>query len=441
MPMFKRFLIYFPYLVFISICLYFIVTTSFYVRYWVDDFCSAVFLRNNGFVGAQIGWWKSWTGRYSAVFFTDLFESMGPWVVRILPLVLFSLLVLTSRVIFFKSIIFSVVFILLVLINAPNIIQSFYWQTGSLNYTIPFVFLNAFLSLLILRENKRRFLLGFILLFIASGFSEAFALSLLVFIFLVIASLYILKLDGLKSRLKFAISGFLGVLVSLFLMSLSPGNDARSLTVTKPESLVFVVKSSVLATKWYLLRMASLKPFLYSLLIIFASTLFFAKKMKIDPKKTVLILVFALANIVFSTMAVIFSGYYSMSIIPPERTLFIVFYFVLFSFYVISLSLFGLFNYYFSSDFIKKKIFVLILFLNFFAIFFLTRSVFSHWLSVRSEIANYAVSWDREVKNLPEIKNIKPVGGLDSFTDNKGWVSSCVAAYYGFEKLKIVDAK
>ena len=441
MPMFKRFLIYFPYLVFISICLYFIVTTSFYVRYWVDDFCSAVFLRNNGFIGAQIGWWKSWTGRYSAVFFTDLFESMGPWVVRILPLVLFSLLVLTSRVIFFKSIIFSVVFILLVLINAPNIIQSFYWQTGSLNYTIPFVFLNAFLSLLILRENKRRFLLGFILLFIASGFSEAFALSLLVFIFLVIASLYILKLDGLKSRLKFAISGFLGVLVSLFLMSLSPGNDARSLTVTKPESLVFVVKSSVLATKWYILRMASLKPFLYSLLIIFASTLFFAKKMKIDPKKTVLILVFALANIVFSTMAVIFSGYYSMSIIPPERTLFIIFYFVLFSFYVISLSLFGLFNYYFSSDFIKKKVFVLILFLNFFAIFFLTRSVFSHWLSVRSEIANYAVSWDREVKNLPEIKNIKPVGGLDSFTDNKGWVSSCIVAYYGFEKLKIVDAK
>lgn len=170
MPMFKRFLIYFTYLVFISICLYFIITTSFYVRYWVDDFCSAVFLRNNGFIGAQIGWWKSWTGRYSAVFFTDLFESMGPWVVRILPLVLFSLLVLTSRVIFFKSIIFSVVFILLVLINAPNIIQSFYWQTGSLNYTIPFVFLNAFLSLLILRENKRRFLLGFILLFIASGF-------------------------------------------------------------------------------------------------------------------------------------------------------------------------------------------------------------------------------------------------------------------------------
>ena len=49
----------------------------------------------------------------------------------------------------------------------------------------------------------------------------------------------------------------------------------------------------------------------------------------------------------------------------------------------------------------------------------------------------YALTWDVAEKELPLLKNINPVGGLDSFTDNGGWVASCVASYYNFSDVKL----
>lgn len=190
--MVKKVFIYLPYILLVSLGFYFIFTTSPNVRYWADDFCSATFLRDNGFWGAQVGWWKSWTGRYSAVFFTDIFELIGPWVVRFLPILLLALLIISARKIFFGNIIFASLFVILVLINSPNIIQSFYWQTGSLNYTIPFIFMNFFLGILISKRKKLSIPLSFFLMFVAGGFSEAFALSAAVLLTFIILALFLI---------------------------------------------------------------------------------------------------------------------------------------------------------------------------------------------------------------------------------------------------------
>ncbi len=435
--MIKKVLVYLPYLILIFTGLYFIFTTSPFVRYWVDDFCSAAFLKENGFWGAQIGWWNSWTGRYSAVFLTDVFETIGPWVVRILPPILLALLIVSVKKIFFGKFIFASLFAILMLINSPNIIQSFYWQTGSLNYTIPFVFLFFFLSWFFIKNEKKKVFLSFLLMFIAGGFSEAFALAGVVLILFLILSLFLINSKDKKKYLAVALAGFLGILTSLVLMSFAPGNTARGLSVTKPENLEFVVKSTLLGTKWFLLRMFSIRSFLYSLLLIFLAVFTFGGKLKVSPKKSLLVAILLFFSMIFTTIAVVGSGFYSMSIIPPERTLFIATTTLLLEFYAGCVFACNLFK---NTKLAGHKLtveFAVIISLIFSIL--LTKSTYEHWSSVRSEIKTYASAWDKEVKNLPVIHNIKPVGELDSFTDNKGWVSSCLAGYYGLESVKIVE--
>lgn len=410
---------------------YLIVSTSLYVRYWVDDFCSAAFLKDNGFWGAQIGWWKSWTGRYSAVFFTSLFELFGSWVVRFLPIFLFLLLVFTFYLIF-KNFLTSALFVLLVFINSPNIIQSFYWQTGSLNYTAEFIFLNLFLVFLFTRK-RTNIVFPFLFTFIAGGFSEAFALGSIPPLLCVGVTLYVFYRRRGNEKLKVWFAGLLGILSSLVLMSFSPGNEVRSEFVTRPESFSFVVRSTLLATKWYLLRMFSIDTFVYSLFVAFLNIFLFFRKVNFGLRYGLFSSLIFLIGGILSVMLVIFTGFYTMSILPPERTLFLAVTLFLYSFFASSFFIVGVVNKFFNSKI--KIILNLALFLNLFFSLILFFDFYPHWVKIRKEIRDYAIVWDVEVKNLPEIGNIKPVGGLDSFTDNKGWVSSCIAKYYGFNKV------
>ena len=138
------------------------------------------------------------------------------------------------------------------------------------------------------------------------------------------------------------------------------------------------------------------------------------------------------------TAAVISSGYYSMSIIPPERTLSIIFYGALVLMFIFFYVLCMLLNKFLKGK-LWNKILTLVVILNLVSTVLLGKSIILHWSGVKNEISSYANSWDVEVKNLPEIHNIKPVGELDSFTDNKGWVSSCISGYYGLENVTIIE--
>ncbi len=434
--MLKRLLFVLSILALLVTAVYFIVTTVPSVRYWADDFCSATLLRNNGYLNSQIMWWKSWTGRYSYIAFLDLFELMGPWVVRILPLILLTFLVVTLAL--FSNFLLATLFIVLTLINSPNIIQSFYWQTGSLNYTIPFVFFNLFISLLFLAKTKRVFFIAPILTFIAGGFSESFALAQGVLLFFMLLMIMVINPKDKIQKIKITIAGIAGTVFSLIIMSLAPGNAARAMTVTQPESLIFVLKSIILGTKWYLLRMLTIKPFVYSLAVLAFSVFFFSKKYALSLKRALIIMALSGLAAIFTTAAVIGAGFYSMSITPPERTMFIVVYMIFICFLAFSFCVKILLNSYLPAK-VKNWFLWGVVIANLIATFFLIKSTLIHWSGVRSEIVTYAGEWDREEKNIPIIKNIKPVGELDSFTDNKGWVTGCITAYYGFDKILIKE--
>ena len=125
-------------------------------------------------------------------------------------------------------------------------------------------------------------------------------------------------------------------------MLLAPGNAVRALSVNHPDSLKFVIVSTFYSTKWYLERMLLIKPFIYSLVLLFTALLVLVKHTGLKIRDSLLLGAVSILAPVLVTTAVIGAGYYSMAIIPPERTLFIAVYtmlvcFVPFSFALISL--------------------------------------------------------------------------------------------------------
>ena len=155
----------------------------------------------------------------------------------------------------------------------------------------------------------------------------------------------------------------------------------------------------------------------------------------------------ATLSAILSSAAVIFSGYYAMSITPPERTMFIVIYSIFVSFFVFCFS---------GSILLLKNLTVkrtewliwVATVLGILASFLLIKSTITHWTGIRGQLADYARQWDQEEKvlmavsrenEIATIKNIKPVGELDGFVENKGWVTSCVSGYYQIKNIKIEE--
>jgi hypothetical protein len=449
----RRLLFLLPILTLLSVGIYFILTTTPLVRYWADDFCSAIPLRNAGYWGAQVNWWMSWTGRYSYIAFLDIFELLGPWAAKILPILIALGATLALIPAFFFEAVLAPLFVILVLINAPNLIQSFYWQVGSLNYAFEFIFFNLFISLLIWPKKKFAYISAFLLPLIAGGFSETIALAQIVLFAVILLIVVVSDLTDKKLRLKLTIIGLIGAIASVGIMSLSPGNAARASLVDRPESFAFVIKSTFYGTKWYLQRMFMIPTFVVSL-VLSAMAIFVTverkwkmfKKLFFGTRRILLIMLLSALSAIFSTGAVIFSGYYAMAYTPPERAMFIAIYMIFISFFIFCFagSILVLKK---VSDKLKKYLIWITLIISFASSIFLVKSTISNWGNIRQELVTYSRDWDLEESVLIEasgsedrkaiIKNIKPVGSLDGFVENHGWVLGCVKEYYKLQEIRL----
>ena len=422
MKQFKNPFILIPTLILFGIVSYYVFTTSSYVRFWADDFCSSVFLRNNGYWQSQILWWKSWTGRYSYIAFVDLVFMGGLAAMKILPSILFVsfLLPLVFLIGFVPSALFSVIFLL----NSPNIIQTFYWTTGSLNYFAPFVFLNFYLLILFQPFVKYSSILSFVLLFVSTGFSEAFGVANLLFL------VFLLFVLPKKNNKRLISIGLVATILSLGMMYLSPGNAVRSSLVSHPSSLLNLVVDTFKYSKWYLIHLLHIKSFVISVMVIISGAFIYlesGKKYFNNPKR-VLFLSFTFIFLV--TLTVVGLTYQAMNWEPPERVMSIVTNFIILATVIMSVSIFQLVHK-LLPKMLPKLIFLI-------SLIFLTYQLNYDWTKVKLEISDYAQKWDKveqvliDSKNSDEVKvpNIKMIGKLDGFTDNKGWIMGCIKAYY-----------
>lgn len=418
----KNKLVYLASLILFLVSGYYIVTTSSSVRFWADDFCSSNLLNSTGFWKVQSVWFNGWTGRYSATFLTSFFELFGMQIVNILPIILFALFLLSLLFIFGLPI--SLLLSILFLLNSPNIIQSFYWMTGSLNYFAPFIFLNFYLALFFRKGKKYTNTIAFVLMFIAVGFSESFGVASMFFL------IYLYLVMPKIVNKKIVLVGFFATVLSLGLMYLAPGNAVRSSTVTHPDGLVDLLTKTFVYSKWYLMHLLYIKEFVISILTIIVGTFVFSKKDQKyfeNPKKTIL---YSILFAVGITFAVVGLTYQAMNWEPPMRVMTIVNYMIIYSVIVASIALNQLFSKCIPMLLSKLVFIVLIVMMMF--------QVSTQWRSVYVELKTYANGWDvieaklidtkdSSIVNVPELK---PVGKLDGFVENKGWVLGCIKGYY-----------
>jgi hypothetical protein len=123
-------------------------------RYIADDFCTASTLRRLGFLGSQVYWYQSWSGRYAYTFVVSLTQAVGPRLTPWLPsMVLLAWVVavayaalglLGPRSPWPIAVAVAAIHAFGTLEGSPSVYQSLYWQTGMITYTLPLVLAVAY---------------------------------------------------------------------------------------------------------------------------------------------------------------------------------------------------------------------------------------------------------------------------------------------------------
>jgi hypothetical protein len=161
-----------------------------------DDYCTAARINEIGFIKSQIAWYSHWTGRFSFSFLVGVAEMIGPAVVPFLPITALagwlSATVWSTYQIammarwpqpFLTSMVLAELLVFVTLESTPHVVQSLYWQSGMLTYTLPLILLTIYLGVLGRVLGLRRpveaaslpMFAAFVLTVIAGGFSEAYA--------------------------------------------------------------------------------------------------------------------------------------------------------------------------------------------------------------------------------------------------------------------------
>jgi hypothetical protein len=307
-------------------------------------------------------------------------------------------------------------------------------------------------------KNKSSLFLGlppFMLTVIGGGFAETFSIPQTIIIALLLIGSFAINFRQSLQVRKTLFWGLIGSIASILIMLLSPGLHSRQGTVVQADSLVFVIKSTLLGTKWFLQRIITIKTSIFSFAVLFSVVFHYVseyikrnrKKINVRPKDLAVSSVLSILAGILVTASVFGVSYYATSYLPRERTLFIVIYFIFFSFVVFSISISALFNILLSKK-ILASIYKFNLFVFFVFIILLFKSFYSHWGIIKFRMQDYASAWDfqegliykqKENGEDVEIKYLKPVGDIDGFVENEGWVSSCAASYYGVDKINITN--
>ena len=459
---------------------YYIFSTSTYVRFWADDFCTAFVLDKYGFLGAQKFSWLTWSGRFTYNFFIYLLMALGPFITKILPIVTFILLALSIWGVFHKltlaksktlSLVLSFVFVIVVFMNTPNIIQSLYWYSGSLAYTFPFIIINLFLSMVLwvnvkYLKNHRKLIIfiAFFILLIAGGFSETFVVSGIVFIVFFALINYLYEWDGKNEAKRIFLAGLAGLMISFLIVYFSPGTASRASTVDKPESLGWVISATYDSTKLFFIDLFDIKAFIYTFVLVFSSVwlikrmLSEKKRVELNYKKTINILALGVCLAIFTCASVYAASYFSMAYHPPERAMIIPIYIIIICLIIVSINICNILLKVGDSYLIHGNKFVVLagkfkniingIFILLFivSLILIGRDTQRQWSFIKNDLKTYADEWDiqkekiirqKDSGNAVKVKYIPPVGRVDGFRENKGWVAGCAAKYFGVDKFVI----
>jgi Family of unknown function (DUF6056) len=213
------------------------VTLAWKGRFISDDVCYAVQARDLGPIGLLKQQYFHWTGRFSFALLEGLVMQLSPTVARIIPIVILLTLSLglasiartTARLFGSAPLLLRdvsgglIAAACLVAVTADRF-QVFIWLTGSLTYSLPIALATCAIAAIISDTNVRwRWILGSVLVFIAAGCSDAFAVVQVI----ALGALVLVVDRRFRRRVSLLV---VVAFTALAAVGLAPGNATREAT-------------------------------------------------------------------------------------------------------------------------------------------------------------------------------------------------------------------
>jgi hypothetical protein len=281
-------------------------------RYASDDFCTASVAVNQGFLATQWYWYTTWSGRYTFTLLDTALELIGTWTPQVLPTLATVAWVAAGTWALlpgarhqrwpsplFTSFMVAELVSFASLTAAPNVGQSFYWQTGLLTYTLPLILATLFAGW-VLRQlvradghvSKWSMAASGVACFAIGGLSESSLMIQAVALILVLALGYAM----LRGPRRTALLGLLGpaLLGSIFaggVMLLAPGTHMRAAQEDDPQvslaRAVVAARASLSLAVWIVRRFEVLsRPTVVLILVICGQLGFVAWRRLSSPRGT-----------------------------------------------------------------------------------------------------------------------------------------------------------
>ena len=438
-----------------------------YTRLIADDFCSVYYAERFGLLRSIWYWRLNWSGRYSAFGMDWLLTRVIridnlPYVLPILLVAWFSLAsyaiyrVLHSEETKRQDVLFSgllgIVYLSVLFGLTPNIPQSFYWWNGMRSYTLPLIFLTAYLALFLILPPKKipiktqiiLSVLFFILLFTSGGMGETTVVFQIGLLVLLILSRWLLTFRlNWDIQLLALISGLLGSIAALVVIITAPGNSIRQ-EVMPPT----INPTQLLAISWegfsvFLIEIIQTPEKITLLIGSFLIAVWIGHYYKDRFEVVSWMIPVCLAGGLLLSFACFIPGAYGYSEPPPTRVIilpvFALSIIVMFSGFLTGIQLHNISS--------LPDLGIQILLLTSVSLLAYSSAIQTGDLyNKKNQYVSFADSWDkmdiqiRTAKNNQEESITLPFVNnwamLNTLTDNPNfWVNVCYSNYYGIDVL------
>ncbi len=333
----------FPPSLIITFCIY----LSSFNRMLGDDFCTVYFAKRLGLFRSVWYWYKNWHGGFSASSVDWLISIFGPKAFSVHTFLFLAVwLIITAVAVrqalrfrgyiaisVFAEVLLAVFVVFTTLILSPDINQSLFWWGGVRGYLSPLILFTLYVALYFWFVSSSPtgirlwfwVLISFCLTFVTGGFSETFTPAFVVLLGgMTVISLFFSKSSWRKASTIFLLAGFIGALLSLFVMVLAPGNSIRQAYFPASPGLFTILQVAFTSYLAFLWSIFSSPYTLSALLGTCLGSIWLGRRMKLaaDIPATPgwYVVVFLLAGLILA-FGCFPPSVYGTSEPPPGRTL------------------------------------------------------------------------------------------------------------------------
>jgi hypothetical protein len=318
-----------------------------YTRYLADDFCVAYKAQQFGVIGSAVDWYTTWAGQYTNWLIKGVAGQLGTGFAMILPAIIVAGWAGAASWMFYQmgkllqfqkpgwiAIVLGTGFTYALFGGAPDVIQSLYWLSASIPYTLPLLalmFYVGFFFLMLRKHAAGKFpvwalIFTAVLTFIAGGTSESYVLfqgAVLGFMF--IGVLIFAPTPMKKNGLWLLGIGVVFSGLSFIAILIAPGNAIRqssfgaTLPVSEIISRTLRVTASFFATD---IGVFSTIPLLVALILpalLISQFTTFERPLLMTPRRARVLMALSLGIALVLVLIVIGPPIYATSVAPAPR--------------------------------------------------------------------------------------------------------------------------